>query len=153
MTIEQIEKQWQARANSMTLDQVEDALMRLSTSPKCDVELIARAVMMRRRIELVNASRPDPQAPPPDPVGLVEVFLPEGGPCCVQSRTIRNKFYYAEPRGERFAIKMPWHEFHGLAFGTAGTVGPNGGAWLECNPHLTDRLPKNPAPPPPAAPQ
>jgi hypothetical protein len=152
MNIEQIEKQWQARANSMTLDQVEDMLVRLPTQPKTGVELVARAVCMERRITLINASRPDPQAPPPDPVGLIEVIVPAGAECCVQSRTLRNKFYYGELRGERHIIKMPWHEFVGIANATVtnGAAGANGACWWECNPHLVAHLPKNDPPPAPA---
>jgi hypothetical protein len=153
MTIEQIERRWQQRANTMTLSEVETELVRLPTTPKNDDQLIGRAVMAKRRGELVDASRPNPNDPPPDPVGLVEVFVPEGGAGCVQSRTMRGKYFYSELRDDgRQIIKLPWYEFVGIANATTGSgAGPNGQCWWEANPHLKAMLPVNP-PPPPAAP-
>src|SRR5262249_42029125 len=115
-----------------------------------DNDLIGRAVMTRRLGELINASKPNPQAPPPDPAGMVEVIVPPGGAGCVQSLTIPRKYYYATVKDDRTLIAMPWPEFHALMTGHANGPGPNGATWACANPHLVDRLPKNPAPPPAA---
>jgi hypothetical protein len=146
------EQDWQARTSNMALADIDDLLTRLSPAAEDTRTIVGRAVAMKRRIELANASRPNPQDPPPDPAGLIEVYLPEGGPNCVQSRDMRAKYYYAVemPDGRR-VIRMPWHEFYRLAFSIHNGAGPNGACWLDCNPSLVDRFPKNP-PPPPAAP-
>jgi hypothetical protein len=148
-----IEKRWMQRANGMTLAEIELELEKLPVSPKSDDDLIGRAVLARRRLELVDASKPNLQAPPPDPAGMVEVIVPDGGGTCVQSRTMPRKFYYATVKDGRATIAMPWAEFNAIAFATAGTAGPSGGQWLECNPHLKSRFPQNPPAPLPESPR
>jgi len=123
-------------------------LVRLPAQPKIGTEVIARAVMARRRGELIDAAKPNPNDPAPDLGGLVEVICPPGWSACVQSKTIRNRFYYPETNGEHTTIKLPWHEFIALTRVTECS-GPNGGCWLEANPHLAALFPKN-APPVPA---
>jgi len=150
MTIEQIETHWQKRANKLSITELELELERLPTSPKTDNEIVGRATLMRRYLELTSANRPDPQAPPPDPAGMVEVTIPSGGPSCVQSMTQPRKYFYSVIKGDRAMISLPWPELRAIIFGTSGTAGLNGGAWLACNPHLQNRFTPNPPPPPPA---
>jgi len=150
MALEQIEKHWQQRASKLSIAEVEAELERLPTSPKTDDEIVGRASLMRRYLELTSAGKPNP---PPDPAGLIEVVVPEGGATCVQSLTIPRKFYYATMQDGRAVIRMPWRELSAIIFGTSGTDGPSGGLWLAANPHLQARFPQNPPPPLAAAPE
>jgi hypothetical protein len=129
----------------MTLDEIDAALAALPITPTTDEDLIKRSDLMVRRVELYNEihNRAPQQVAPSQP--LVDVIVPPGGPSCVQSRSILGKFYYAEEKDGRRIIRMPWSEFYAIAFATShNSAGPNGGTWLDCNPHLADRLPKNP---------
>ncbi|OKO74514.1 hypothetical protein AC629_34995 [Bradyrhizobium sp. NAS80.1] len=154
MDPQEFERNTEALARELTLEDVDDELCRLPASPDTDRDLIARAVMMRRRLELIDASRPNPMAPPPDPDGMVEANLPEGAATCVQDRMLRGKYFYAEDRGGRLVIRLPWRTFYDLAnsIHVSGS-GPNGAAWWLANPHLSDRLPKNGPPPLPEPPR
>jgi len=97
------------------LSEIDSSLLLLPVAPTTDEDLLERAALMRRRLELVSAGRPDLRTPP-DPAGMVEVFVPEGGAGCVMSRTLCNRFYYASEEDDgRFIIKMPWSEFYALA--------------------------------------
>jgi hypothetical protein len=135
----------------MTLDEIDAAIAALPIEPQDDDALLARADLVRRRTEMIDATRnPHPQQKIAQfqPGNLVEVIVPPGGAGAVQSRTIMGKYYYAEVKDGHTVIMMPWDEFRAIAFAVHNSgSGPSGGAWLDANPHLVDRFPKNPAPP------
>jgi hypothetical protein len=153
--IGQFERHVAQKAAGMSLEEVEAELIRLPASPNNDRDLIARAVMAKRRCEILDAARPNPNAPPPvDQAGLVDIVVPDGvDVSCIQSRTIMGRYYYRELRGDQWIIRAPWSEFYTLAFGIHNSAGVNGAVWCAANPHLTDRLPKNSPPPIPEAPR
>jgi hypothetical protein len=157
MTNEEIERRWQQRANGMTLAEIEAELKALPIAPKTDDQIVGRAVLARKRIELVDAERNTPPQtdPLPPASAMVTAFIPDGAyVTSVQSRSLRGVYYHVQvDKTGRRTIMLPWLEFHSLAFGHSNTAGVNGGRWLDCNPHLVDRLPKNPAPPPAAPPR
>ncbi|QIG94417.1 hypothetical protein [Bradyrhizobium sp. 6(2017)] len=145
----------EAKTATMTLVEITAALLRLPASPETDNDLIDRATLTQRRLELEAAEaerrRIEAAAMAPEESGLCDVMIPiELGAVAVASPTVPGKFYYPTQREDgRFTIRLPWSGFHALAFGINGTAGPNGANWLAENPNLAQRLPRNP--PPPAA--
>jgi hypothetical protein len=143
-------------ASQMTLAEVNAELLRLPASPQNDRDLLARCAMMKRRHEILEAQRKPPREVDQAPIGdMCDVIVPPGyNVSCVQSRTIRGKYFYVEMRGDNRVIRMPWSEFYSLAFAThTGTAGVNGAVWLESNPSLVARLPRNLPPPLPESPR
>ncbi|WP_050420310.1 hypothetical protein [Bradyrhizobium tropiciagri] len=142
------ERDLEREASRMTLNEVDAELQRLPASPETDRDLLARAAMMRRRLELLAIdAKQSREAPPPSPA-LFEVNIPpDVGATCIWSLD-RRKYFYPEERHGRMVIMLPWETFHKLAFSTRGkTAGATGAAWLAANPHLVDRLPKREQPP------
>ena len=58
MDLQKFERDTEAMARALTLEDVDAELCLLPASPKNDEDLIARAVLMRRRIELVEGAKP-----------------------------------------------------------------------------------------------
>jgi hypothetical protein len=134
-----------------TLEELDAALLALPTNPVTDEDFTKRRELMTRRIELYNSIHNPPleqQQATQHAGGLVEVIIPPGGPGAFAKKG--GGYYYATEKDGRMVAMLPWATFHSLAFGVNRGAGPNGGMWLDYNPHLVDRLPQNPAPPPPA---
>jgi hypothetical protein len=148
------EREVALKADRMSLGDIDAELRRLPASPRTDRDILARAAMTKRRFAILDAQRPHPNAPPPDPAGMCEVNIPPGGATCIQSRKLRSKFFYAEERDGRLVVRLPWDEFRDIANSThVSGSGPNGASWWASNPHLANRLPKNPQPPLPEYPR
>jgi hypothetical protein len=129
------------------LEELDRRLAELPATPTNDSDLEARAELMRQRCELIGATRRNPQAAS-NISNMVAVFVPDGGPSCVASRSEPGRYYYAEIDGNgRRTIRMPWAEFYALVTAPASNGGPTGGMRAQLNPSLIDRLPKNPQPP------
>ncbi|UGY03272.1 hypothetical protein [Bradyrhizobium quebecense] len=141
----------------MTLAEVDAELPRWPSSPEDDRDVIARALLMQRRHDFVAADidrrAREAAAHAVEEPGLVDVVIPaELGATAIASRDRPGAFYYPELRAGRYVARMPWGAFHALAMSMSGSAGPsgiavNGAAWLEANPALAARLPRN-APPP-----
>jgi hypothetical protein len=132
LDIEKYTRTLEQRASRMTIDELDEELnSNLPTTPKTDENLLARAIYMRRRLELVNAARPDPKAPPPLLAGVI-AFAPPGVDC-VQRRDGLGYFYVETVDGHN-KIKMDWATFSALAMSTGG------GMWQELNHDLVQQL-------------
>jgi hypothetical protein len=136
--IEQFERTLEKRTKGMNVEQLEAELVKLPTSPPMsDEQFLTRAAFTRRRIELIDAARPDPRVPKPvNPALLLDVIDPATGGI----------------------LKMTWSDFWSRCYQHVGGVvrpqisntGPSGGEWLAANPQFADRFPQADPPPPPA---
>jgi hypothetical protein len=114
----------------MTLEEIDAALAALPASPVTRDQILERAALMRRRIELVDVAR-RPEAMPPVPHEIA-VVTPAGISCIL---TAADKVLYAEFIDGRPAIKMGWPDFSRLV------RSPNGGhLWANANPGLLQQL-------------
>jgi hypothetical protein len=135
--IEQFERDIERRAKTMNIEQLEEALVKLPASPPMsDEQFLTRIAFTRRRIELIEAAKPDPRAPKPiHPALLIDVIDPATGG----------------------TLQMTWPDFWGRCFQWVNgvvrpqisTTGPSGGEWLAANPQFADRFPQADRPPPP----
>jgi len=146
MTFEESEKLRAKRIAGMSTSEIESALLRLPVTPSNDEDLLERAALTWRRLEIENAARVALQNQKPQRTDLVEVTVPPGCATCLQSLDGSCYFYAEESESGQIVIKMPWAEFRALAMSIPNGGGYSGGVWADLNPHLIDRFPKNPLP-------
>ncbi|MBR0937302.1 hypothetical protein [Bradyrhizobium jicamae] len=137
----------EARVARMSKAEVDAELMRLPASPETDADIIARATLMQRRLDL-EAAKQTPKIDPAEEARLVDIFIPAGCDIgCMQDGTSGNagRFYYRRQHADgRWMIRAPWNCWLAVISGRVNTAGLGAHEWTAANSHLVQRLPVAP---------
>jgi hypothetical protein len=104
---------------TMTLNEINTALLKIPATPVSDADIEARASLARQRGEIIEAERAKAAAPKPI-AGAVAVAVPDELGGIISYST--GRFLHAEIVDGRRVIRMPIVDFHKLM-----TSGKNGG--------------------------